>query len=97
MQQAGILNDDGIRLHDRFAQPYLLVGNAAEGHHRSAGALGAEAGESLRMTAFLEGGNRKHFCSGDNTLPAAPMNTYLEHGSPVLFYADNITPYPGKI
>ncbi len=65
---------------DRLAQADLLVVDAAEGHHRRAGALRAEAGERLRVAAFAERGDRQHFGGRHHALAAAAVDAHLEHG-----------------
>jgi hypothetical protein len=47
VQQRRILNDQGIGLHDRFAQADFLVGDAAEGDHRRTGPFRTETREGL--------------------------------------------------
>jgi hypothetical protein len=79
MQQGRVLDDDGVGRHDRLAQADLLVGDAAEGHHRGAGALGTETGKGLRVTAFLESRDRQHFRRRHHSLTATAMYAYLEH------------------
>jgi hypothetical protein len=93
VQQRGVLDDQCVRLHDRFAQPDFAVGDAAERYHRRTGAFGAETGEGLRMMAFAEGRHRQHFCGGDHALAAAAMNSHLEHWVlPGLCWWWNFTP-----
>src|SRR5881394_2212021 len=55
VQQGRVLDDQHVGRQDRLAQADLVIVDAAESHHRRAGALGAEARKRLRMAALLEG------------------------------------------
>lgn len=81
VQQRGVLNDERVGLHDRLAQPDLLVVDTAIRHHRRAGALGTETGEGLRMPAFVKCSNRQQLRRRHHTLAAAAMHANLEHAS----------------
>jgi hypothetical protein len=52
VQQRRVLDDQHVGREDRLAQADRVVVDAAEGHHRRAGALGAEAREGLRVAAL---------------------------------------------
>src|SRR6266511_2463271 len=78
-EQRWILDDQAVRLEDRLTQPDLLVVNAAEGHDRGTGALGAEAWKRLRMLAFEKGCDRKQFGRRHHSLAAPAMYAHLEH------------------
>jgi hypothetical protein len=71
--------------HDRLAQADLLVGDAAEGHHRGAGALGTETGEGLRVMPSSKAAIDSISAAGDDALAAPAVNTNLEHDSPLVF------------
>jgi hypothetical protein len=80
VQQGRVLNDDGVRLHDRFAQANLTVIHAAKSHHRRTGALRAKTGKSLGMAPPQKRSDGHHLCSRDDPLAAAPVNANLKHG-----------------
>jgi hypothetical protein len=92
MQQGRVLDDQGVGFHDRLAQADLLVGDAAEGHHRRAGALGTETGEGLRVAALLEGRDGQHLGRRDDALTAAAVYSNLEHDSPLVFCLEHARP-----
>ena len=79
VQQRRVLDDQRVGLGDRLARADLLVVDPAEGHHRRAGALGAEARERLRVAALDERGDREHLGGGHDALAAAAVNAHLEH------------------
>ena len=79
LEQRRILHDQAIRLQDRLAQPYFLVGDPAERHHRCPGALGSETGECLGVPPFEECGDREHLGPGNHPLPPATVNSHLKH------------------
>jgi len=78
--ERGVLHDQGIRVDDGLAQADLAIVDAAEGHHRRAGALRAEAGKRLRVAALVEGRDGQHVGGGDHPLAAAAVDSYLQHG-----------------
>jgi len=79
LEQRRILHDQAVRLQDRLPQPDFLVGDAAEGDHGSAHALGPETRERLGVPPFEKGCNRKHLGPGDHPLPTAAVNSHLKH------------------
>ena len=79
VQQRRILDDQGVRLGDRLAQPDLGVVDAAERDDRGAGALRAEARERLRVPALGERRDRQQLGGGDDALAAASVDAHLEH------------------
>ena len=81
VQQRRVLDDQRVGLDDRFAHADLAIVDAAEGDHRRADALGAEAREGLRVAALVERGDRQHLRRGDDTLAAAAVDAYLKHAS----------------
>ena len=82
MQQRRVLDDQHVGREDRLAQADLVIVDAAEGDHRRAGALRAEARKRLRMAALLERGDRQHLGGGDDALAAAAVNSDLQHRVP---------------
>ena len=79
LEKGRVLHDQAIGLHDRLAQPDLLIGDPAKGYDRRAGSLGAEAWKGLRVAPFEKGGNRQHFRACNDALTAAAMDADLEH------------------
>ena len=86
MQQGGVLDDQRVRLLNRFAQADFLVVQAAERDHRRAHAFRPETRKGLGVLALDEGRDRHQLGGGDNALPASAVNSYLEHQiAPSLF------------
>ena len=79
MQQRGILDDEGIRFHDRFAQTNFPVRDAAKRHHRRAHALRTETGEGLGIASFGKGRSREYLCRRHDALPPSTMYAQLKH------------------
>src|ERR1019366_8494193 len=77
LEQRRVLHDQAVRLQDRLPQPDFLVGDAAERHHGSAGALGSKTRKSLGMPPFKKGRDREHLGPGDDPLsvPAILQNS----------------------
>jgi hypothetical protein len=55
VKQRRVLNDQGVGLGDRLADPDRTLVDPAERDKRCAGALGAEGGEGLGVLSLLEG------------------------------------------
>ena len=91
MQQGRVLDDQRVRLGDRFAGPDRRVAEAAEGDDGGAGALRAEARERLGVAALVEGGDREQLGGGDHSLAAAAMDAHLER-RPQPFHRVNVEP-----
>ena len=79
MQQRRVLHDHGVGLGDGVVRADRLVVDAAERHHRRAGALGAEARERLRVPALVECRHREHLGGGDRALTTSAVDPHLEH------------------
>ncbi|MPN45610.1 hypothetical protein SDC9_193177 [bioreactor metagenome] len=78
-KQGRILDDQGIRHHDRLTQADLAISDTAESHHWRSCPLRTKTREGLCMTPFLECGDRQHFRRRHHPLASAAVNTHFEH------------------
>jgi hypothetical protein len=76
-EQAGILDDETVRLVDLAAQPDGLVADSRVGGDRGAVALGPEHGERLRVEPVGEGGLRQELTRRNATLSTPPVDPDL--------------------
>ena len=81
MDQGDVLDDHGVRLHDRLVGANLAVVKATERDDGSPGAFGPETGECLGVTPLVKGGDREDFSRRDDALTTPAMNTDLKHVS----------------
>ena len=74
-----MLNQDDVGFEHRFPKSDFLRREPGERHHGRPGSFRPEARKRLRLVAFHETRESKHFRRGDNPLAAATVNSNLKH------------------
>ena len=77
-QEGRVLDDDDVRGVDRVVGADRLLGDPAEGDHRRAGPLGAEARERLRVQPLVEGSQAQQLGGRDHALATAPVDPHVQ-------------------